>query len=186
MTYPFKAPDGSTVRQVKFTATGKGGFICHIDVLSDSRPYNCFCLEKVEASPRWLDTGQVETDFEKTGPLGQVYDGAMQQSTSGGEEITINGHWTPVGINIDPAKRVPLILHTTRNWVKFNADGSITYRGVFQDGTYYSINKTATDQQGKPWAPNILNYQNQYNSNQSASTDFEFWLYSLKAYCWFE
>lgn len=182
--YPFTAPDGSTVRQFKMTLVSKGGEIYHVRVLDDATAFSNFCFEKVEASADWSGVGQAETDLEKTLGDGSVEDMAMQQSMNGGEEITINGHWTPTGIKIDPSIRAPNVLHTTRNYVTLNADKTIAYHGVFFDGTYYSIEQTATDQQSKPWAKNILNLQLQYDGKNSASTDVEVWMHTLRVHAW--
>jgi hypothetical protein len=189
--YPVTSPDGRTCRQFKFTTSGKGGMIYHTRALDDVTPYNCFCYKvrtkKVDPGG-WATLGQAETDMEATNPkTGIPYDMAMQQSAnSGQEEITINHHWTPTGIKLDPSKRDSSQWQETWNYVKLNADNTITYRGVNQSGVYYPINQTVTDPDSSPWGKGILNVQFQLNGKNAAPTDHEVLADLFEIDCWKE
>jgi len=186
--FPVKSPDGRTCRQFSWTASGKGGMIFHSKVLTGASQYNCFAYKKREWSKNWANMGQIETDLEITDPkTGIPYDMAMQQNANDGvEDITASHKWTGTTVKVDPTKRDPTKWHTSTEYVKLNADNSVTYRGVEIDGVYYPINKTVTSAQSVPWEKDILNMQLQFNSNQTASNQFQVLIDQLGVAAWKE
>jgi hypothetical protein len=186
-TYPFKAPDGTTVRQFQFTDTAKGGEIYHVNAMKDASAFNSFCYETVESSPDWSNIVCAEKDLEHADATGAYVDMATQLSAySGTVEVTGGHHWQATKVKADPSKRAANVLHTTRVYVKDNGNGTSTYVGIFLDGTYYPIDVTLNDTGSTKWGKNILNLQLQYDGKSSGSVQSTVFMHVLRVHAWKE
>jgi hypothetical protein len=172
-SYPETSPDGrANCLKYDFDTNG-GGMIYHVLALTaGASKFNKICYRKRERKTDpggWKTINQVETDVEMTDiKTGIPTDLAMQQSATGGngEEVTINHHWTPTGVKINPQLRDPNAWHLTENYMTLHADKTITYDFVAFDNVLYPIGKVGfrvTDQDSTPWGLDEANVQAQYN-----------------------
>lgn len=185
-TYPFTAPDGSTVRLFDMTEVAKGGEIYHVNA-GHNPNVNCFCYETVESSPDWSNVACAEKDLEHADATGTYVDMATQLSAySGTVEVTGGHKWQATVVKADPSKRAANVLHTTRIHVKDNGNGTSTYRGIFLDGVYYPINVTLNDTGSSKWGKNVLNLQLQYDSKVSGTVEIKIYLHLLRVHAWKE
>jgi len=176
-TYPVTAPDGTVnCRQFTFTTTALAGAIFHTAAIpSGASAYNRFAYKKREMYLKAIPKN-CETDLEITGQAtGIPYDMAMQQDGySGVEDITINHVWTGTNVKVNPTTRKTGVWYESVEYVGFDPVAKqIIYFGVLlDDGVYYPINKTVADADNAVWQKDMLNFQQQYDSGQTVSTDY--------------
>jgi hypothetical protein len=188
-TYPVTAPDGTqNCRQFAFTTTGKAGAIYHANAVpSGASAFTRFAYRKREMYLKAIPTN-CETDLEITGQAtGVPYDMAMQQDGySGVEDITINHKWTGTGIKVNPTTRKTGVWYESVEYVGFDPVAKqITYFGVtLDDGVFYPINQVVADADNAVWAKDEVNFQLQWDSGQTASTDYVILCSALEVTPW--
>lgn len=183
-TYPVPAPNGMPSRLFDFTTAKGGGEIYHVNVTTDSSMFNTFCLEAEEWATNWTGVKCAEKDMEHADATGAYEDLATQiDGYSGTLDITANHGWVHLSIRMDPRQRDPNVAHPTRIYTRDNGDQTITYIGMFIDGTYYPINKTVNSMGSTKWNPKVLNLQIQYDGD-SGSIETKVYMTKLNVYAW--
>jgi hypothetical protein len=185
-TYPVTAPDGTpNCREFQMTLIAKGGYIYHGDALKDSSAFNTFCYETDEFFPDPSNLQQMEKDLEQVDATGSYVDMATQLNGNAGcLDITANSKWQHTPVKANPTAIAPATWYPTQRFFRNNGDGTVTYIGSKDNGTYSPLNITVNSKKPGPWGKNILNVQYQFDGKSSGSVQSTVYARVFRIHCW--